>query len=200
VDRNSVPGEVRASAEFRGACPASATVMQLQLEPAPVLVRPARPDDAEAIARIYNEGIRSRNATFETRERTAADIGPWLAPESRYPVLVAERRGRVIGWIAASDYRPRDCYAGVAEFSAYVAEPERGRRVGDQLMGEFLPVLERAGFWKVLSRIFPDNEASRALCRRHGFREVGVYEKHAQLDGTWRDVVIVERLLTPVAP
>jgi L-amino acid N-acyltransferase YncA len=67
--------------------------------------------------------------------------------------------------------------------------------VGDQLIEAFIPALEQAGFWKVLSRIFPENEASRALCRRHGFREVGVYEKHAQLDGVWRDVVIVERLI-----
>jgi L-amino acid N-acyltransferase YncA len=65
----------------------------------------------------------------------------------------------------------------------------------DALMGEFLPALERAGFWKVLSRIFPENVASLALCRRHGFREVGLYQKHARLDGVWRDVVIVERSL-----
>jgi phosphinothricin acetyltransferase len=72
--------------------------------------------------------------------------------------------------------------------------------VGDALVAAFLPSLERAGFWKVLSRIFPENAASRALCRRHGFREVGVYEKHARLDGAWRDVVIVERLLAPSLP
>ena len=81
----------------------------------------------------------------------------------------------------------------------YVAGSEQGRRVGDSLMAEFLPALERAGFWKVLSRVFPENGASRALCRRHGFREVGVYHRHAQLDGVWRDVVIIERLLGPAA-
>jgi len=133
-------------------------------------------------------------ATFETRERTAADVEGWFA-SGRHPILVAERDGSVIGFIAASSYRPRDCYRGIAEFSVYVAGTERGRRIGDALMVEFLPALERAGFWKVLSRIFPENEASRALCRRHGFREVGVYRRHAQLDGEWRDVVIVERLV-----
>ena len=159
-----------------------------------MVIRQAQLGDAAAIAAIYNEGIRGRMATFETRERTAADVEGWFASR-RHPILVAERDGSVIGFVAASSYRARDCYRGIAEFSVYVAGTERGRRVGDALMAEFLPSLERAGFWKVLSRIFPENEASRALCRRHGFREVGVYRRHAQLDGEWRDVVIVERLL-----
>ena len=162
---------------------------------AAVLVRPALPADAPAIADIYNEGIRGRNATFETRERSADDVLPWIRGAARHPVLVAEREGVVEGWVAASAYRPRDCYAGVAEFSVYVRASARGLRVGDRLMAEFLPALEGAGFWKVLSRIFPENRASLALCARHGFREVGTYRRHARLDGAWRDVVIVERLL-----
>ncbi len=157
-------------------------------------IRPATGDDAEAIASIYNEGIRGRGATFETRERTAADILPWFG-DPRHPVLVAEDGGRVVGWVAASTYRPRDCYAGIAEFSVYVAAAARGRGVGDALLRAFLPRCEAAGLWKVLSRIFPENTASLALCARHGFREVGIYEKHAQLDGVWKDCVIVERLL-----
>lgn len=161
-------------------------------------VRPARLVDAAAIAAIYNEGIRGRMATFETRERSPADIEAWFA-DTRHPILVAERDGHVVGFISASPYRARECYAGVAEFSVYVAGTERGRRVGDALMTAFLPALERAGFWKVLSRIFPENEASRALCRRHGFREVGCYERHARLDGAWRDVMIVERLVGEAA-
>lgn len=155
-------------------------------------------DDAVAIAAIYNEGIAGRMATFETRDRTANDVAAWFA-DGRYPRLIAERDGGVVGWIMASGYRPRDCYSGIAEFSVYVTLLERGHRVGDALMAAFLPACEAAGFWKVLSRIFPENAASRALCRRHGFREVGTYEKHAQLHGVWRDVVIVERLLAPIA-
>jgi L-amino acid N-acyltransferase YncA len=157
-------------------------------------IRPGRPEDANTIAEIYNEGIRARMATFETRERTAADIAAWF-DRPRYPLLVADRGGKVVGWVAASTYRMRDCYTGIAEFSVYVRESERGQRVGDALMREFLPACARAGFWKVLSRIFPENLASRALCGRHGFREVGVYSRHARLDGEWRDVVIVERLV-----
>jgi len=163
-----------------------------------MVIRPAQLGDAAAIAEIYNEGIRGRMATFETRERTAGDVEHWFA-STRHPIVVAERDGNVIGFIAASAYRARDCYRGISEFSVYVAGSEQGRRVGDSLMAEFLPALERAGFWKVLSRVFPENGASRALCRRHGFREVGVYHRHAQLDGVWRDVVIVERLLGPAA-
>jgi len=147
-----------------------------------------------AITAIYNEGIRGRTATFETRERAPGEVAAWLG-DPRHPVLVAEADGGVVGWVAASTYRPRDCYAGIAEFSVYVAASVRGRGVGDALMRAFLPACEAAGLWKVLSRIFPENTASRALCARHGFREVGVYEKHARLDGAWRDVVIVERLL-----
>lgn len=159
-------------------------------------VRPARPEDAPGMTEIYNEGIRGRGATFETRERAPEEVLGWLG-DPRHPVLVAEAAGEVVGWVAASTYRARECYAGVAEFSVYVAGAARRRGVGDALMAAFLPACEAAGIWKVLSRIFPENAASLALCTRHGFREVGVYEKHGRLDGAWRDVVIVERLLGP---
>lgn len=159
-------------------------------------IRPAVEADAPAIAAIYNEGIRGRGATFETRERAPGEVLPWLG-DPRHPVLVAEIEGEVVGWVAASTYRARACYAGVAEFSVYVASAARGRGVGDALLRAFLPACEAAGLWKVLSRIFPENAASRALCARHGFREVGVYRRHGKLDGEWRDVVVVERLLGP---
>ena len=89
----------------------------------------------------------------------------------------------------------RECYRGIGEFSMYVRRDWRGRGVGDLLVAALISEAERLGLWKLLSRIFPFNEASRALCRKHGFREVGVYEKHARLDGRWLDVVIVERLI-----
>lgn len=170
--------------------------------PAAVSVRRATPADAPAVAAIYNEGIRGRAATFETTERTAADVMAWFTPAASetdapaHPFLVAESAdGEVLGWVRASSYRPRACYAGIAEFSVYVATSAHGRRVGDALMAAFLPACAAVGLTKILSRIFPENAASRALCTRHGFREVGTYEKHAPLDGVWRDVVIVERLL-----
>lgn len=161
--------------------------------PTDLTIRPAVPEDANPITDIYNQGIRDRSATFETQERNPDDIAAWL--KRPHPLLVAEHSSKVVGWIGGSEYRPRACYSGVAEFSVYVAKEVRGQGVGDALMEAFLSACEAARFWKVLSRIFPENAASRRLCRRHGFREVGVYEKHAQLDGMWKDVVIVERLL-----
>jgi L-amino acid N-acyltransferase YncA len=157
--------------------------------------RPATRDDAEAIARIYNQGIAERVATFETRPRTAADIEQWF--DGRHPVVVVEAEGKVLAFAAASAYRPRECYAGIAEFSVYVARAARGRGAGRAAMQALIEAASRAGFWKLLSRVFPENTASRALCRSVGFREVGTYERHAQLDGVWRDVVIVERLIAP---
>ena len=169
--------------------------------PASIRIRAAEVRDAEAIAAIYNEGIAGRGATFETAERSVDDVRGWFASTSRIarPFLVAERvseqGGEVAGWVRATEYRPRACYDGVAEFSVYVASSARGQRVGDALMTRFVSACAETGIWKILSRIFPENMASRALCARHGFREVGVYERHAQLDGVWRDVVIVERLI-----
>jgi phosphinothricin acetyltransferase len=101
----------------------------------------------------------------------------------------------VVGWISASAYRARECYAGIAEFSVYVDQQARGQGVGDALLKAFIPACAEAGLWKILSRIFPENQASLALCRRNGFREVGTYHKHGKLDGVWRDTVIVEYVI-----
>lgn len=159
-----------------------------------MLVRPATPSDSASIAAIYNEGIEDRSATFETRLRTAADVASWF--DGAHPIVAAEEEGKVIGFAASSTYRPRECYKGIAEFSVYVARATRGRGVGRLLLDALISSCEKAGFWKLVSRVFLDNESSRRLLRSVGFREVGVYEKHGQLDGVWRDVLIVERLLS----
>jgi L-amino acid N-acyltransferase YncA len=161
--------------------------------------RPARPGDAGAVARIYNEGIEDRLATFETRPRTAEEIAGWF--EAGFPFVVVEGgRGEVIAWASAPPYRPqREAYAGVAEFSVYVARAARGRGVGRAAMDALVREAESRGLWKLVSRIFPENEASLALCRSLGFREVGIYRRHARLDGEWRDVVVVELLLGEAA-
>jgi phosphinothricin acetyltransferase len=157
-------------------------------------VRPATPADAGAITRIYNEGILDRVGTFETRERTTDDVAGWF--DGRHPIVVVESAaGDIVAFASTSTYRPRDCYAGVAEFSVYVGREGRGRGAGRIAMEALIDAARAAGFWKLLSRVFVENEASRGLLAKVGFREVGVYEKHAQLDGEWRDVVIVERLI-----
>ncbi len=165
-----------------------------------VRVRPATMADAAAIAVIYNQGIRARIATFETEERSVEERRAWLAAhDARYPVVVAtieeDGQERVVGWASASPYSSRACYAGVAEFSVYIHEEYRGKGVGTVLMDGFIAACERAGLWKLTSRIFPENVASRTLCKKAGFEEIGIHRKHAQLDGVWKDNVIVERLI-----
>ena len=158
-----------------------------------MIARPATPADAAAIARIYNEGIEERIATFETRPRAAADIEEWF--DGTHPTVVIEDGGNVVAFASTSLYRPRECYAGIAEFSVYAARSVRGRGAGRAAMLALMDAAREAGFWKLVSRVFVENAASRALLRSVGFREVGTYERHAKLDGLWRDVVIVERLL-----
>ena len=161
-----------------------------------VHIRPANMEDASAIAEIYNQGIEDRVATYETRRRSAEDQRGWLqSVAGHYPAIIAQIDGEIIGWAGTGPYRNRECYRGIGEFSMYVRRDWRSRGVGDLLLAGLITEAERMGLWKLLSRIFTFNEASRALCQKHGFREVGVYEKHARLDGRWLDVVIVERLI-----
>ena len=155
--------------------------------------RTASPADAAAITRIYNEGIEDRLGTFETRLRSAADVAAWF--DGRHPIVVVEEDATIVAFASTSTYRSRDCYAGVAEFSVYVAREARGRGAGRVAMDALIRAASAAGVWKLVSRVFVENTASRRLLAAVGFREVGTYYKHATLDGVWRDVVIVERLI-----
>jgi len=165
----------------------------------PFAARLATPDDADTITRIYNEGIRDRVGTFETRERTPDEIRRWF--DGRHPVVVVESTGGdIVAFASTSSYRPRECYAGIADFSVYVARAARGLGAGRIAMDALIAAARDAGFWKLVSRVFVENTASRVLLARLGFREVGVYTKHARLDGVWRDAVIVERLIPENQP
>src|SRR5262245_43883959 len=136
-------------------------------------------DDAAAIAAIYNEGIAERIATFETEPRTASQVATQLAEKGeRYPTIVAEHQGRVIAWAGAGPYRARPAYAGVAEHSVYVARSVRGNGAGRAVLEALCRVYGQRGFWKIVSRIFPENTASLALHERCGFRVVGIYKRH----------------------
>ena len=159
-------------------------------------IRAARADDAPAITAIYNHGIAERGATFETRPRQVSDLLQRIQHDDGFPLLVAtDESEAVLGWAGLSAYRPRECYAGVADFSIYLDPAARNRGVGRRLLEALVEAARQRGYWKLVSRVFPFNAGSRALCRACGFREVGVYEKHSHLDGHWLDVVIVERLI-----
>jgi phosphinothricin acetyltransferase len=153
-------------------------------------VRDLRPDDWPEVARIFEEGIATGNATFET------EVPSWEAwdaahlPEHR---LVAEREGRVAGWVALVPVSPRRCYAGVAEISAYVGEEARGRGIGAELLAAVIDSSERDGIWTLQTGVFPENTPSLGLLRRFGFRELGTQERIGRLHGVWRDVVLLER-------
>jgi phosphinothricin acetyltransferase len=158
--------------------------------------RRATPDDAAAIAAIYNEGIADRIATFETEPRSVEQIATQMREKGdRFPTIVAEQDGRIVAWAGAGPYRARPAYAGVAEHSVYVARSARGQGVGRVVLDALCRAYAERGFWKIISRIFPENTASLAVHERCGFRVVGVYRRHGKLEGAWRDCVIVERLL-----
>lgn len=162
--------------------------------------RLALTSDAAAIAAIYNQGIAERLATFETKPRTAADIIAQLAEKGdRFPTIIVERAGSVVGFAGAGPYRSRPCYAGIAEHSVYVDASARGTGVGRVALASLTNAYRSRGFWKLVTRIFPENKASLALHESAGFRTVGVYRRHAKLEGTWRDCVIVELLLGEAA-
>jgi L-amino acid N-acyltransferase YncA len=155
-----------------------------------LIARSATIDDASRIAETYNQGIHDRVATFETEPRTVDTIRDWF--NAPYPIVVVEAEGEVVAWANASSYRPRACYAGNAEFSVYVDRSWRGQGAGRIAMIALIHAARAAGFEKLISRVFVENLASRGMLRKVGFREVGIYERHAKLDGVWRDVVIVE--------
>jgi phosphinothricin acetyltransferase len=155
-----------------------------------VEIRNLRPGDWPEVARIYAEGIATRNATFET---DLPSWDEWDAAHLREHRFVAETNGEVVGWIALVPVSSRCCYAGVAEVSAYVAEDARGQGVGSVLLERIVESSEHAGIWTLETGVFPENEPSLALLKRFGFREVGLRERIGKLDGVWRDVVFLER-------
>lgn len=163
-----------------------------------VCVRAARESDAGMIASIYNDGIAGREATFETEPRRAADFHERIISE-RYPLLVAELDGRLVGWAGLAPYSERAAYAGVAECSIYVASDARGRGLGTDLCQRLAQEAAGRGLWKLIGKVFPENLACVRMVGRCGFREVGVHHRHGRLDGEWRDVLLVERLLGEAA-
>lgn len=158
--------------------------------PVDVTVRAMRDDDWDAVLRIYGEGIATGSATFETEVPGRAALDAQWLPDHRW---VAEIDGVVAGWAALGPASGCDCYAGVVENSVYVGDGMRGRGVGKSLLRTQVVAADEAGLWTLQCAIFPENRAGIALHHSAGFRTVGVRERIAQLDGVWRDTVLLER-------
>ena len=149
-----------------------------------------RPEHWHGVARVFAEGIATRNATFET------EVPAWEAWDSSHLAdhrFVALREGEVVGWAAASAVSGRCCYSGVVENSVYVAEAARGHGVGCRLLEELIASTEAAGIWTIQSGMFPENERSIRLHEAVGFEKVGTHKGLGKLDGVWRDVLLLER-------
>ena len=153
-------------------------------------IQPLRREDWPAVRAIFQAGIATGNATFET---TAPDWPTWDAAHLADHRLVARLEGRVVGWTALAPVSDRCAYAGVAEDSVYIAPEAQGRGVGRALLAAVVASAEQAGIWTVQSSMFPENQASVRLHEACGFRVVGVRKRLGKLHGTWRDVLLMER-------
>ena len=159
----------------------------------PLKIRPARPEDAKEIARIYNQGVQDRTATFENAYVTPEERYLWLvARPDRFPVLVAEVKHTLMGWASITPYSPRHCYDGIAELSIYIDRSLRGHGVGLELMRAMQEAARAKGYHKLIGRIIAANDGARKLCQETGWKEVGIHEKHGKLASEWHDLVLVE--------
>ncbi len=149
-----------------------------------------RPEDWPAVRAIYEQGIATGNATFET---SAPEWAQWDAKHLADCRLVARLGEDVVGWAALSAVSDRCVYAGVAEVSVYVAEAAWGQGVGRALLQTLVEASEQAGIWTLQAGVFPENTASLRLHERCGFRIVGRRQRLGQMHGVWRDVLLLER-------
>ncbi len=159
-----------------------------------LVIRPAELADAAAVTAIYNQGIEDRVGTFQTEPRPVEEIEGWF-PHAKAFVVVVDAAGEVLGYAVAHPYADRCWYQGIGEFSVYIRRDARGRGVGRLAMSGLIDASRDAGLYKLFSRVFPENLASRNLMAWSGFKEIGLHEKHGKLDGVWRDCVMVERLI-----
>jgi L-amino acid N-acyltransferase YncA len=164
--------------------------------PEPLAIRLASADDAAVIGAIYDEAAASGFATFATGPHPPAERRAWLAARAdRAPVWCGLRGGEVVAWSALAPFSHRPWYAGVAEYTVYVAAACHGRGLGRTMLDALIEAAPAYGYWKLVGMILPENAAGLALARRAGFRVVGTHLAHARREGRWRDVTIVERHL-----
>ena len=155
------------------------------------MIEPLLPEHWEAVKRIYENGIATSNATFQTYAPATWD--QWDKSHLEHSRFVAKTGNTVIGWVALLPTSARECYKGVSELSVYVDNDYRGKGIGNLLMRAVIESSEAAGVWTLYSSTFPENKASIALQKKFGFREIGYREKIAQQNGVWRNTVLLER-------
>jgi L-amino acid N-acyltransferase YncA len=162
-------------------------------EMARLSIRPAERGDATRLAEVFNQGVEDRVATFETRPAGPEDATRWIESDL---VVVAERGDVLVGWAKASPYADHhDYYDGVREATLYVERAARRTGVGRRLLAALADAAAEGGAHKLVGKIFTSNEPSIAMVGGLGWREVGVHERHGKLDGEWKDVLVVEKLL-----
>jgi phosphinothricin acetyltransferase len=153
-------------------------------------IEPMQAADWPQVGAIYQEGIDTGIATLETTVPTWDTWNTAHRPDCR---LVARNGDRILGWAALTPVSGRCVYAGVAEVSVYIAASARGQGMGKALLNTLVEASERAGIWTLQAGIFANNTASIGLHRACGFREVGIRERLGQLNGTWWDIMLMER-------
>lgn len=153
-------------------------------------IRKMRPEDSQRVLEIFTQGIAGGNATFE---HCAPAWKAWDADHHQHSRFVAEEGGQVIAWAALKPVSSRACFSGVAEFSIYVDSAAQGQGLGTLLVARIITESETQGIWMLQSNIFPENQASVALHEKMGFRVVGRRERIAEMNGIWRDVLLMER-------
>ena len=154
------------------------------------MIRDLLENDAQAVLSIYRQGLDTGEASFEN---APPDWIGWKMKYLPFCRLVWDHHGQVLGWATLAPVSARDCYRGVAEISIYVAIDHCGAGIGGKLMNRLVEESEKNGIWTLYSSIFPENQATRQLHLRNGFREVGIRERIAQQNGRWRDTLVLER-------
>jgi phosphinothricin acetyltransferase len=154
------------------------------------MIRKMTEQDSLKILEIYKMGLNTRNATFETEVPLWSQ---WDKNHLKHSRFVFIEHGSLLGWVALSPVSSRKAYRGVAEVSIYVDTNFLGQGIGLQLMDELIRSSEENGIWTLSSSIFPENLATLRLHEKFGFKVIGKREKIAQLDGKWKDTIILER-------
>ena len=157
-----------------------------------ITIRSMRTQDAEDVLAIYQAGLDTGDASFETAAPTWDRFTAGKLPAHSH-VAVDATTGEVVGWIAATAVSERCVYSGVVEHSVYVAPAHSGRGIGRTLLNALIRSTEAAGVWTIQSGVFPENTRSLRLHETAGFRTVGVRRRLGRHHGRWRDVVLLER-------